>query len=368
MALFRHHGQVFTTQSGVGMTRVLLISNMFPDPNNPMRGVFVERVFDQLQRIDGLQVSTCVLRLKTHIALDYLVFYAVAIWRIVWLGKGVIYCHFVSRTGLLALLAKWILRRRVIINCHGSDVVVPANNDGFLHRINALVLKHSDRIIVPSEHFKGKLNELFELHNDQVVVYPSGGVFYPQQQDLAEKIPRKDYPLQLGFVGSLSVSKGLLVLIDAINRVHYPCALQVAGSGDLGLLYKIDNPQVEVVFHGVLNATELKGFYAALDLLLFPTLMPESLGLVPLEAMAFAVPVVASRLGAVSEYVHHGDNGFLVDAGDSDQLLACIDGFNGLPKEQVARLALGARETALAYDASKIFINLQAIFTRDYGQ
>ena len=368
MALFRHYGQVFTTQSSLGMTRVLLISNMFPGPKNPMRGVFVERVFDQLQRIDGLQVSTCVLRLKTHIIFDYLVFYMVAIWRIAWLGKGVVYCHFVSRTGLLALLAKWFFRRRVIINCHGSDVIGPANDVGILHRINALVLKYSDTIIVPSEHFKGKLNELFELDKHQVVVYPSGGVFYPHRQDLADKTVCKGDPLQLGFVGTLSVSKGLRVLVDALNRIQYPCSLQVAGSGDMSLLEKIENPKVEVVYHGVLNATELKGFYAALDLLVFPTLMPESLGLVPLEAMAFAVPVVASRLGAVSEYVHHGDNGFLVDAGDSDQLLACIDGFNGLPKEQVARLALGARKTALAYDTSKIFINLQAIFTRDYGQ
>lgn len=350
------------------MTRVLLISNMYPSSENSVRGGFVERVFEQLSVSEDLDVSKCVMQIKKHRALDYLIFYCASIWHMARLGRGIVYCHFVSRTGVLALIAKCFFRRRIIINCHGSDVVLPAQSGGFLHSVNAVALKHAHGVIVPSWHFQKRVIGLYGLAAEKVHVYPSGGVFYPPQSALREESLFSGDQLQLGFVGSLTIAKGLLVLTEALNRIEYSCVLHVAGAGDKHLLDKINNAHVEVVYSGVLSKNELPDLYAGLDLLLFPTLMQESLGLVAIEAMAFAVPVIASRIGAVGEYVNDGENGFLVDPGSSDQLLSRINNYHGLATERRGRLRDGARKTAAGYDESRILTNLQAVFTGHYEQ
>ena len=48
-------------------------------------------------------------------------------------------------------------------------------------------------------------------------------------------------------------------------------------------------------------------------MLAYPTLVPESFGLAVLEAMSHGIPVIASNLGAISEIIKHGEDGFLVN-------------------------------------------------------
>jgi glycosyltransferase involved in cell wall biosynthesis len=51
----------------------------------------------------------------------------------------------------------------------------------------------------------------------------------------------------------------------------------------------------------------------------------EAFGMAYLEAMGFALPVIASASGAVKEFVSPGQNGFLIDPGDLDALPTCIE-------------------------------------------
>ena len=50
----------------------------------------------------------------------------------------------------------------------------------------------------------------------------------------------------------------------------------------------------------------------------------ESLGIAILEAMSYQIPIIATRVGGIPELVHHGDNGFLINPGDIDQLFFFI--------------------------------------------
>ena len=78
-----------------------------------------------------------------------------------------------------------------------------------------------------------------------------------------------------------------------------------------------------VRFLGPVDDSELLGRYAGCDVFVAPSRF-ESFGLILLEAMRFAKPVVACRVGGMAEVVEDGGNGFLVEAGDVEGLRAAL--------------------------------------------
>jgi glycosyltransferase involved in cell wall biosynthesis len=55
-----------------------------------------------------------------------------------------------------------------------------------------------------------------------------------------------------------------------------------------------------------------------------PSLWPEPLGLVALEALAMGRPLIASRIGGLMDIVRHGETGLLITPGDVDGLRAVM--------------------------------------------
>ena len=71
--------------------------------------------------------------------------------------------------------------------------------------------------------------------------------------------------------------------------------------------------------------------YAEMDVLLAPSLWPESFGLVTREARAAGLWVVASDLGAIGEDITEGVDGFRVDVGSPDALRAVFEQIDADP-------------------------------------
>jgi glycosyltransferase involved in cell wall biosynthesis len=65
---------------------------------------------------------------------------------------------------------------------------------------------------------------------------------------------------------------------------------------------------------------DMPRLYAEADVVVYPTTGEEPYGLVPLEAMSCARPVVASRSGGIAETVVDGVTGYVVARGDVDAL------------------------------------------------
>ncbi|MBO9498065.1 MAG: glycosyltransferase family 4 protein [Novosphingobium sp.] len=98
-----------------------------------------------------------------------------------------------------------------------------------------------------------------------------------------------------------------------------------------------------VEFVGEINDQQKAQFLGNAKALLFPIDWPEPFGLVMIEAMACATPVIAFRCGSVPEVIDHGVTGFIVD--DIAGAVAAVGQLDRLPREGV-RARFEARFTA----------------------
>jgi type III pantothenate kinase len=76
----------------------------------------------------------------------------------------------------------------------------------------------------------------------------------------------------------------------------------------------------------------MPALYRRADVVVYPTVEPEPYGLVPLEAMSTGLPVVASRIGGITETVVDGETGFLVDPGDHGAIADRLALLHGEPQ------------------------------------
>jgi glycosyltransferase involved in cell wall biosynthesis len=79
-----------------------------------------------------------------------------------------------------------------------------------------------------------------------------------------------------------------------------------------------------VNFVGRVESVKLEKLYAEAEMVIVPSITPESFGLVGLEAMSFAKPVVAANVGGISMWLQHNENGLLFSSGNSEELTQAI--------------------------------------------
>lgn len=152
------------------------------------------------------------------------------------------------------------------------------------------------------------------------------------------KTTRSDDRVEVLFVGRLERRKGIDVLLDAIPEVC-GClpAVRFRLIGDKTLLN--DNGRTyeqqfwaspgseqlrgRVLFDGKVGDLERDTAYANCDIFVGPSRY-ESFGLIFLEAMRYAKPVVGCRAGGMSEVIDDGVTGILVEPGDRASLVRAL--------------------------------------------
>jgi glycosyltransferase involved in cell wall biosynthesis len=125
-------------------------------------------------------------------------------------------------------------------------------------------------------------------------------------------------------VGQLIPEKGIDVLLRALPLTPPSVVLWVGGEGAYGPA--LEELAVEL---GVADRVRFLGslvdtspFMKAADCFVCPSVWAEAVGLVNMEAQACGLPVIASRVGGIPEYVEDGRTGLLFPPGDHEQLAA----------------------------------------------
>lgn len=115
------------------------------------------------------------------------------------------------------------------------------------------------------------------------------------------------------YVGRMDPTKGVSTLLHAFAALPATAHLKLLGGGSVGYqeeMWTLANRLgiAERVTMGRVSRHELHVHYRAADVVVFPSEWEEPFGLVPLEAMACGVPVVATGTGGSSEFLTDGEN------------------------------------------------------------
>jgi len=187
---------------------------------------------------------------------------------------------------------------------------------------------------------------------------------YPYRLQPSVLKPKTYDPFDILFVGNVSQSKGIFVLLDAFRKLNRSGVnLHFVGRGaDLESLKRKAQGLSNVYIHGFVSDEDLAEIYSRANITVAPSLSHEA---GPpsafLDSLPCGTPVIGSNRGAIPEGIIDGVNGRLFEAGDSsalrDILQDLIDNQDRLKKMEVEAL-----KSADKYRPEEYIANLLKVY------
>lgn len=185
---------------------------------------------------------------------------------------------------------------------------------------------------------------VLKKHKDKCVVIPYG-VECPKYEVFDKPLREKYKNKKILFsAGRLAKYKGFIYAIEAMKKVTDNCILLIAGDGplknDLQNYININNLNKKVKLLGQITDEELDLYYKNCDVFILPSIMTsEAFGIVQLEAMRFAKPVINTNLKTGVNYVSvNNETGLTVEPKNAQEL---ADAIKLLINDDELRLKLG---------------------------
>jgi len=365
--------------------KVFLISNMYPTIKSPQYGIFVKNIEKSLSNYDINCGLKAVIYGKSRNIVIKILKYFILYLKIIFIGVfykyDLIYAHFIGHTALPLILLKSIRNKKLVIHIHGSDIRVKFNAEeelkklGIINKFARKIAKKADLLIVPSQYCLKIASELFQIEKDKFFISPSGGInpeifFLDENKNQIRNTLGIKNKFIIGYISGLIPRKGFDTFLKAIKIIkdadHIEFYAIAIGPGltenERKKIVENSNLQDKIIILDSLTQKELSKYLNAMDVFIFPTKMPESLGLIGIEAMACGVPVIGSRMGALVEYIKEGENGFLFNVNDENELVNKIllyYSYSVLVKKDFINSAL---TTSIQYHRNKIIYELKDRF------
>ena len=141
---------------------------------------------------------------------------------------------------------------------------------------------------------------------------------------------RQAGPTRLLFAGQLEKHKGILLLLDLLDKLSVPIELHIVGEGTLAKqISKRADADKRIMYHGFISYEYLLKMFDICDATVVPSLCYENSPTIISDSFLVGVPVIASDIGGISELVRDRLNGVLVLPGNTEALAAAIEKMAG---------------------------------------
>lgn len=227
-------------------------------------------------------------------------------------------------------------------------------------RLAEPVLRRRVDLFLPVSEAVSRLNGLDERVAHRVVPNFIGELPPPPPgEGRLRELPAEPFIL---YFGDVTEDKGVGCLLDAYRGLDSPPPLVLIGRQLLDGVAAVPGVvALDPMPHAaVIEALRRAAFTVA------PSLLPESFGIVALEAAAAGQAAVVSDLGGLSDIVHDGETGLLVPPGDREALRAALAALCADPALR-ERMGAAARERARQFGPDVVVPEFEAAyaFARD---
>lgn len=237
-------------------------------------------------------------------------------------GIQIWHAHYAIPHAITALTARSMLPAKsqfcLITTLHGTDITI-VGSEPSLFRITKFAMEQSCAITAVSDWLKEQTIKTFNLSKPIHRIY---NFIEPERFQRKRKIKlpwnEKNKPILMHISNFRAVKRVTdVVRIFAKVREKMDALLVMIGEGperisSVGVARQL-NVIDSVRYLG--NYPNIEELLPYADLVLQPS-EHESFGMVPLEAMASGVPVIATKSGGIQEVVVHGETGYLCEVGD----------------------------------------------------
>lgn len=188
--------------------------------------------------------------------------------------------------------------------------------------------KKSNYVIAISKELEQELQEKFNYDKKQIKLIFNGvsldrfksSISIEEKFEIKQKLNIPKRKVLLGFVGRLTHLKGIDILLEALSKVKEDnYHLILVGDGDIewvNSLIKKFYLEDKVSLYPFQNPID---FYEVFDIFVLPS-RREGFGLVAIEAMMMATPVIRSDVGGAKEQIEQGSNGYIFKNEDTNEL------------------------------------------------
>ncbi len=237
--------------------------------------------------------------------------------------------------------AWWISDRQFLVNDRGIECEVQQNDPLAIAKDSENIVESIRRRRYLKQRLEGA-KAILAVSEAFAEIYRRNG--FPQTKTNRNgimpkpRLPRKPNPSQrvrLAHIGGISAHKGYDLMKEALERVG-PKNLElivVDHAQMSGTLRREQWGSLPVTFLPKTHQDKMHEFYSTIDVLMAPSLWPESFGLVTREAAAAGVWVVASNKGAMSEDLAPGVNGDVINPQRIVELMLVLQRIDEHPEE-----------------------------------
>ncbi len=285
-------------------------------------------------------------------------------------GLDVLHVHYAVPHATAALLARSMLppeqQPRLVTTLHGTDTTLLGNDAGYAPAIRH-ALSHSDAITTVSGWLKAETQRVFDVDRPIDVIH---NFFDPRPARRSPQEVRSELGLKhevlLLHMSNLRSTKRIDLLLETVARIRPKNSFKLvilAGSSFAPFAGAVRALGIEDRIIVIERVNQIEDYLQVADLALF-TSETESFCLGILEAMCFACPSVATRVGGIPEVVEENVSGVLVPFGDADALANAV---GNLIRDSRRRAALGqaAQRRARDYFSAEVIVpRYEALYRR----
>jgi N-acetyl-alpha-D-glucosaminyl L-malate synthase BshA len=283
----------------------------------------------------------------------------------------VIHAHYAVPHAVSAYLAKEILGAsptKIITTLHGTDITLVGADESF-HRVIRFAIEASDGVTAVSDYLRKRTIDEFAVEQDIEVIhnFVNTSKCRRQQGACAREHYAPNGEKVLMHASNFRPVKRVSDVVRIFARIReiLPAKLLLVGEGPERLFVQQLVKELKIKEHVHFLGTQdyLEDLLSCADLFLLPS-EQESFGLVALEAMACAVPVVCAAIGGLPEVVIDDETGYLLPVGE---IQAMTDAAVGLlaDEEKLRRFRQNARQRAVDhFDTSALIPRYESFYEK----